>query len=92
MQYSKWGLIRGVQREAITSFILLATPLDVVQGAAGHSGCKYSLLAHVQLYKHKEPKVLLCKFAPKVFTQSVYMSEIVLTQVQHSALGLVEHD
>jgi len=48
-------------------------------------------MAHVQFFIHWDPQVLLGRAALSVFfSQSVYMSGIVPTQVQHLALGLVE--
>lgn len=65
--------------------------VDAAQDAIAHPGCKWTLLAHVQLYVHQEPQVLLCRTALKeFFCQSVHISRIALTRVQHLALSRVE--
>ena len=57
----------------------------------GFLGCKCTLPAHVQLFIHQYPQVLLCRAALNQFIpQSVLMLVIVLTQVQDITLGLVE--
>ncbi|KAK4827864.1 hypothetical protein QYF61_022014 [Mycteria americana] len=54
----------------------------------GHLG---TLLAHIQLAVNQHPQVLLCwaAFQP-LFPKPVAMHEVVVTQVQDPALGLVE--
>ena len=53
--------------------------------------CKITLLAHVQLFIHQNPQVLLDRAALSVFfSQSVLMFRIAPAQVQHFTLGLVE--
>ena len=48
-------------------------------------------MSHVPHFVHNDPQVLFGRAAlKKFFSQSVYVSEIASTQVQHLALGLVE--
>ncbi|KAJ7411542.1 hypothetical protein WISP_102395 [Willisornis vidua] len=53
--------------------------------------CKCMMLTHVQLFICQNSQVLLCRAAlNELISQTVLMPGIVLTQVQHFALGLVE--
>ncbi|KAK4810951.1 hypothetical protein QYF61_013359 [Mycteria americana] len=64
---------------------------DAAQDTIGFLGCEYTLLAHVQLFIHQYPQVLLCRAVLNPFIpQSVLIMGIALTQVQALALGLVE--
>jgi len=64
---------------------------DAAQDTVGLLGCKCILLVHVQVFVHQNPQVLLYRAAlNEFFSQSLYISEIALTQVKHPALGLVE--
>ena len=59
-----------------------------IQSASWAAG---TLLAHVQLFIHQDLQVLLCRAAlSEFFSQSVLISEIASSQVQHIALGLIE--
>ena len=54
-------------------------------------GCKHTLSAHVQLFTHQHPQVLLGRVALNPFIlQPVLIVGVALTQVQDLALGLVE--
>ena len=53
--------------------------------------CKGTLLAHVKLFIHQDPQVLLCKAALKDHSfQYVWMLGIPPAQVQNSALCRIE--
>jgi len=55
---------------------------DAAQDTIGLLGCKCALLAHVYLFIHQNPQVLLCRAAlSEFFSQFVYISRITLTQV-----------
>ena len=57
----------------------------------GFLGCERTLLAHVQLFIHHYPQVLLRRAALNPFIpQPVLILGVALTQVQDLALGLVE--
>ncbi|KAK4805635.1 hypothetical protein QYF61_009861 [Mycteria americana] len=57
----------------------------------GFLGCEHTLPAHVQLFIHQYPQVLLHRAALKQFIpQPVLILGVALTQVQDLALGLVE--
>ncbi|KAK4830254.1 hypothetical protein QYF61_009321 [Mycteria americana] len=67
------------------------TSFDAAQDTVGLLGCKRTLLAHVQLFIHQYPQVLLCKADLNPFIpQPVLISEVALTQLQDPALGLAE--
>jgi len=51
------------------------------QETAGLLGCSHTLLAHVQLFVHQDPHVLLHRAAPGEFSQSELISGVGLTQV-----------
>lgn len=86
MEHSRWGL-RAEERGRITSLDLLTAPRDAAQDVFGFLGCKRSVLAPVQLFIHKNPKVLLHRAdLHDFFCQSV-LSGIALTQLQHLALA-----
>ncbi|KAK4815543.1 hypothetical protein QYF61_003235 [Mycteria americana] len=72
--------------------VLRAPELDaVLQDMVGFLGCKRTLLAHVQLFTHQYPQVLLCRAALNPFIpQPVLILGVAPTQVQDLALGLVE--
>lgn len=64
---------------------------DVVQDPLSFLGCQSTLWAHAQLSIPENIQVLQCKAGPnQLFLQSVLMSGIAFTQVQHLALRLVE--
>lgn len=70
----------------ITSPDLLTTPRDAAQDVFGFLGRRCSLLAPVQLFIHKNPKVLFHRTdLHEFFCQSV-LSGIALTQLQRLAL------
>ena len=70
---------------------MLANLLDSTQDTVGFLGCKCTLLADVQLFIHQDTQVLLCRAAlEEFFSQSVYTSGIVVTQMQYFALDRVE--
>jgi len=56
----------------------------------GLPACERTLSAHVQLFIHQYPQVLLCRAALNPFIRQPEL--IALTQVQDLALGLVEPD
>ena len=64
--------------------------LGAVQNTVGLRGYQCTLLACVQLFVHQDPRALLNRAALNEFSQSVLVSGIASTQVQHLALGLVE--
>ncbi|KAK4810611.1 hypothetical protein QYF61_007348 [Mycteria americana] len=67
------------------------TSFDAAQDTVGFLGCECTLLAHVQLFIHQYPQVLLCRAALNPFiAQAVLIPGVALTQVQDLALGLVE--
>ena len=64
---------------------------DAVQDTAGLLGCECMLLAHVQLFIHQYPQVLLIRaaFNPCI-PQPVLIVRVSPTQMRDLALGLVE--
>jgi len=65
--------------------------LDAAQDTVDLLGCECTLLAHVRLYIHQHPQVLLSTAALNPFIpQPVFIVGVALTQVQDPALGLVE--
>ncbi|KAK4823233.1 hypothetical protein QYF61_000093 [Mycteria americana] len=66
-------------------------PFDAAQGTVGFVGCKHMLPAHIQLFIHQYPQVLLHRAALNpFFLQLVLILGVAPTQVQDLALGLVE--
>jgi len=66
---------------------------DAAQDTVGPLGCKCTLPAHVQLFIHQYPQVLLGRAALNPFIpQPVLIPGVALTQVQDPALGLLEPD
>ncbi|KAK4830062.1 hypothetical protein QYF61_008400 [Mycteria americana] len=64
---------------------------DAAQVTVGFLGCKCTLLAHVQLFIHQYPQVLLLRAALNpLITQPVLRLGVALTHVQDLALGLVD--
>jgi len=64
---------------------------DAAQDKVGFLGCECTLVAHVQLFIHQYPQVLLSRVGLDPFIpQPVLIVGVVLTQVQDLALGLVE--
>ena len=64
---------------------------DAAQDAVGLLGCKYTMLAHGQLFFHEELQVLLHRAAlNEIFSQSIHVFGIALTQVQQPAVCPVE--
>ncbi|KAK4830181.1 hypothetical protein QYF61_008972 [Mycteria americana] len=64
---------------------------DAAQDTVGFLGCECTLSAHVQLFIHQYPQVLLHRAALNPFiSQPVLIPGVALTQVQDPALGLVE--
>ncbi|KAK4830182.1 hypothetical protein QYF61_008973 [Mycteria americana] len=79
--------------QQVCVFPVLRTPeLDAaLQDTVGFLGCECTLLAHVQLFIHQYPQVLLHRAALNPFiSQPVLIPGVALTQVQDPALGLVE--
>ena len=67
------------------------TSFGAAQGTVGFLGCQHTLLAHVQLFIHQYPHVLLCRVALNPFIpQPVLIWGVALTQVQDLSLGIVE--
>ncbi|PKU39011.1 hypothetical protein llap_10688 [Limosa lapponica baueri] len=66
------------------------TVLDTGQDAVGLLGQLGTLLAHVQQTVDQHPQVLLRQAAPATLPQACSAAGVVVTQVQDSALGLVE--
>ncbi|KAK4831309.1 hypothetical protein QYF61_016798 [Mycteria americana] len=65
--------------------------LDAAQDTVGFLGCECTLSAHVQLFIHQYPQVLLRRAALHPFIpQPVLIPGVALTQGQDPALGLVE--
>jgi len=62
--------------------------VDAAQNTVGFLGCKSTLLAHAQLFIIRIP-IYMVAFS-KYFSQSVLMSGIASTQVQHLALCFVK--
>ncbi|KAK4823689.1 hypothetical protein QYF61_005755 [Mycteria americana] len=61
------------------------------QDTVGLLACKHTLLAHIQLFTHQYPQVVLCRAALNPFTpQPVLILGLAPTQVRDLALGLVE--
>ena len=54
---------------------------DAAQDTVNILSCKCTLLAHVQLFVHQDPHVLLHRAAPGEFSQSELISGVALTQV-----------
>ena len=63
---------------------------DGAQDTIGLPSCKSTLLAHVKFFIHQGPQLLLHRATLKLFSQSVYVSGITLTQVKNLALRFVE--
>jgi len=65
--------------------------LDAAQDMVGLLGCKYTSVAHVQLFIHRCPQVLLGRAAFHSFIpQTVLIAGVALTHVQDLVLDLVE--
>ncbi|KAK4808270.1 hypothetical protein QYF61_020751 [Mycteria americana] len=65
--------------------------LDAAQDTVGFLGCKRTLLAHVQLFIHQYPQVLLLRAALNPFIpQPALILGVAPTQMQDLALGLVD--
>jgi len=64
--------------------------LDAAQDMVGLLGCERTLSAHVQLFIHQYPQVLLRAALNPFIPQSVLILEITPTQVQDLSLGLAE--
>ncbi|KAK4829013.1 hypothetical protein QYF61_001769 [Mycteria americana] len=66
------------------------TSFDAAQDMVGLLGCECTLSAHVQLFIHQYPQVLLCRAALNPFiSQPLLIPGIAPTQVQDPAFGLV---
>ncbi|KAK4810201.1 hypothetical protein QYF61_011795 [Mycteria americana] len=64
---------------------------DAAQDMVGFLGCECTLLAHVQLFIHQYPQVLLCRAALNPFIpQPLLIPGLAPTKLQDLALGLVE--
>ncbi|KAK4818697.1 hypothetical protein QYF61_017918 [Mycteria americana] len=73
----------------LTRFLFSMT--SYAQDMVGLRGCEQTLLAHVLLFIHQYPQVLLHRAALNPFiSQPVLIPGVALTQVQDTALGLVE--
>jgi len=65
--------------------------LDAAQDTVGLLGCERTLVAHVKLFIHHYPQVLLIRAALNPFIpQPVLIPAIAVTQMQDPALVLVE--
>jgi len=65
--------------------------LDAAQDVIGFLGCKHTLPAHVELFIHQYPQVLLLRAALEPLSaQPVLVFGITLTHMQDLALGLIE--
>ncbi|KAK4831745.1 hypothetical protein QYF61_018943 [Mycteria americana] len=88
------GLHHGLQGNLCSSTWSTSSPsffTGLAQDTIGFLGCEHTLLAHVQLFIHQYPQVLLCRAALNPFIpQPVLIPGVALTQVQDPALGLVE--
>ena len=86
----QWGLTR-VEGDNPLPLPAGHSSVDAAQDSVGLVGGKSMLLAHVQLFIHHDAQVLFHMTAfKKFFSQSILVSGIASTQVQHLALGLVE--
>jgi len=64
---------------------------DAAQTTVGLLGCERTLLAHVQLFIHQYPQVLLSRAALNPFIpQSLLIAGFAPIEMQDAALGLVE--
>ena len=80
---ASWGQRRGGQLPPLP---FCHPSFDVTQDTVGLSSCKCILLAQDKL-DHQNPQIPLCRPAlNSFFSQSLYISGIVLTQVHHLAL------
>lgn len=78
------ALARAQQRRTITA-------LPCWTPSSGLPGCRHVLLAHLRLFGHYDPQVLLHRASLAVFSsQSPPVSATASTQSQHLALGLVK--
>jgi len=67
------------------------TCFDAAEDTVGFLGCEHTLMAHVQLFIHQYPQVLLSRPALNPFLpQPVLMPGVTLTLMQDLGLGLVE--
>ena len=63
--------------------------VDASQDTVGLPGCKSTLLAHIQLFTHQDPQVLLYRAALcRLFSHSVQISGIATNKRQHTSLLL----
>jgi len=60
------------------------------QDTVGLLSCKGTPLTYVWLFFHQDPQVLLLRADLKFFSQTVLVSGVALTKVQHFVLGLVK--
>ncbi|KAK4831400.1 hypothetical protein QYF61_017531 [Mycteria americana] len=89
-QYSRWGLTRAEEENHLPQPAGHAS-CYAAQDMVGLLGYEHTLLAHVQLFIHQYPQVLLCRAAlDHIIPQPVLILGVALTQVQDLALGLVE--
>jgi len=92
MHYSRWGSHEG-RVEGDNQLHVLAGHLssDGTQDTISFPGCKCTLLAHFKFFINQDPEVLLSRATLKEsFSQMVYISGIIPTQVQNLALCFVE--
>jgi len=90
-QYSQCDFTRAEQGGQSPPSSCWSPSFDGAQDRVGLLNCQCALLAHVHLFIHQNPQVLLGRAALNEFSQSVHTSGIALTQIQHLALGLIEH-
>ncbi|KAK4828525.1 hypothetical protein QYF61_026947 [Mycteria americana] len=80
-----------VPLDGILSLRRVNCTTQLAQDTVGFRGCEGTLLAHVQLFIHQYPQVLLCRAALNPFIpQPVLILGVAHTQVQDLALGPVE--
>jgi len=63
---------------------------DAAQDVVGLLGCEHTLVAHVQLFIHRYPQVLLRAVLNPFIPQPVLIAGVALTQMQDLAYGPVE--
>ena len=92
MHYSSWGLTVAKYRwDDLLSALLATLSFDAAQDTIVLPGFEHTLLAHAQLFAHQDPQVFIYRAALKeFFSQSICITGIASTQVQHHTLGIVK--
>ena len=86
-----WSLQRGVEGQNHLPQPAGHASFDAAQDTVGFLSCERILPAHVQLFIHQHPQVLLGRAALNPFIpQPILIPGVAPTQVQDLALGLVE--